>query len=68
MWKHYIELFREDVLNNIVESKFDDEGLWLCCDYSVAIWFESTIEADKWMKINYYDYDKKDFRIVAIWS
>lgn len=52
-WKYYIIYNNtKDFLNNIVEGAETPDGLPLCCDFSVAISFDSPEELNEWVENN----------------
>lgn len=52
-WKYFIVLNSSDFPYNIVEFKETPDGeLPLCCDFDVAINFDSLEELNSWVKEN----------------
>lgn len=52
-WKYFIILNENDFPCNIVESKETCDGkLPLCCDFSIAINFDSPEKLQKWVEKN----------------
>lgn len=52
-WKYFIVLNSNDFPYNIVEFKKTPDGeLPLCCDFDVAINFDSPEELNSWVKEN----------------
>lgn len=50
-WKYFVVLNNGKFPHNIVEAEEDPrDGLPLCCDFSVAVNFNSPDELNKWVK------------------
>ena len=52
-WMYFIVLNIDDNINNIVEDKeISEDGLPVCCDFSIAKSFRSSNELLQWVKEN----------------